>query len=159
MSEQKPDVDPEIGQAFYGFVASEPQLTWHDGTPRLYFKAGQEHYQFAPDGARTKLPTTFHDVIAFRGAAVSGKEKLAKQDWFIAQGRLESSTNPNTGVESTEFIANRFDPDAARMNIEIGTPRRLSQMESPNRQQSQRQAGFEPVEHDEPGHEQPARAM
>ena len=159
MSEQKPDVDPEIGQAFYGFVASEPQLTWHDGTPRLYFKAGQEHYQFAPDGARTKLPTTFHDVIAFRGAAVSGKDKLAKQDSFIAQGRLDSSTNPNTGVESTEFIVNRFGPDAARMNIEIGTPRRLSQMESPNRPQPQRQTGFEPVEHDEPGHEQPARAM
>ncbi|MCT1438808.1 single-stranded DNA-binding protein [Brachybacterium paraconglomeratum] len=133
MSEQKPDVDPEIGQAFYGFVASEPQLTWHDGKPRLYFKAGQEHYEYGPDGSRTKLPTTFHDVVAFRGAAKSGGEMLSKQDWFLAHGRLETSTNPNTGVESKEFIANRFGPDAARMNIEIGTPRRLSQMESPNR--------------------------
>ena len=159
MSEQKPDVDPEIGQAFYGFVASEPQLTWHDGKPRLYFKAGQEHYEYGPDGSRTKLPTTFHDVVAFRGAAKSGGEMLSKQDWFIAHGRLETSTNPNTGVESKEFIANRFGPDAARMNIEIGTPRRLSQMGSPNPQQPQRQGGFEPPEQEQPAHEQPSRAM
>lgn len=159
MSEQKPDVDPEIGQAFYGFVASEPQLTWHDGKPRLYFKAGQEHYEYGPDGSRTKLPTTFHDVVAFRGAAKSGGEMLSKQDWFLAHGRLETSTNPNTGVESTEFIANRFGHDAARMNIEIGTPRRLSQMGSPNPQQPQRQGGFEPPEQGQPAHEQPSRAM
>src|SRR5690625_7723164 len=117
MNEQPTNPDPEIGEAFYGFVASNPQPTTHNGTKRLYFKAGQEHYQFAPDGSRTKLPTTFHDVVAFRGAAVSGKETLAKQDWFLAHGRLDTSTNPNTGVESKEFIANRFGPDAARMNL------------------------------------------
>lgn len=42
------------------------------------------------------------------------------------------------------------------MNIEIGTPRRLSQMESSTRRQPERQVGFEPVE---PDHEQPAPAM
>lgn len=159
MSEQSPDVDPEIGEAFYGFVASEPQLTYHDGKPRLYFKAGQEHYEYGPDGSRTKLPTTFHDIVAFRGAAKSGGETLSKLDWFVAHGRLEPNTNPNTGVETKEFIANRFGPDAARMNIEIGSPRRLSQMESPKRQQPQRQTGFEAPEQDQPEHEQPARAM
>lgn len=164
MSEQPqtPDprnADPDVGEAFYGFVASDPQLTWHDGKPRLYFKAGQEHYDFAPDGSRVKLPTTFHDVVAFRGAAVSGKATLAPQDWFLAHGRLEPNTNPNTGVESKEFIANRFGPDLARMNIQIGAPRRRSQMDSPNRQQPQRTPSFEPVEQDQPDREQPARAM
>ena len=159
MSEQPETPDPEIGEAFYGFVASEPKLTYHDGKPRLYFKAGQEHYDFAADGSRIKLPTTFHDVVAFRGAAAAGGETLSKQDWFVAQGRLEPNTNPNTGIESKEFIASRFGPDAARMNIEIGTPRRLSQMESPNRKQPERTPSFEPVEQDQPEHEQPARAM
>ncbi|MCI2266638.1 single-stranded DNA-binding protein [Sediminivirga luteola] len=159
MNEQPRNPDPEIGDAFYGFVASEPQLTWHEGTPRLYFKAGQEHYEYGPDGSRTKLPTTFHDVVAFRGAAVSGDETLSKLDWFVAHGRLEPNTNPNTGVETKEFIANRLGPDAARMNIEIGTPRRRSQMESPNRRQPARQVAFEPPEQDQPEHEQPTRAM
>ena len=36
---------PELEKAFYGFVASKPKLTYHDGKPRLYFKAGQEHYR------------------------------------------------------------------------------------------------------------------
>ena len=159
MNEQPTNPDPEIGEAFYGFVASNPQPTTHNGTKRLYFRAGQEHYEFAPDGSRTKLPTTFHDVVAFRGAAESGDVKLAKGDWFLAIGRTQSSTNPNTGIESTEFIASRLGHDMARMNTQVGTPRRLSQMESPDRQQPQRQDTFEPVEQDQPEHEQPARAM
>ncbi len=158
MNEQPRNPDPELGKAFYGFVASDPQLTYHEGKPRLYFKAGQEHYEYGPNGSRTKLPTTFHDVVAFKGAALSGDAKLAKQDWFIALGRDKPSTNPNTGVEEVEFIVSRFGHDLARMNTEVGTPRRLSRMESPNRDQ-QRQVAFEPSEQDQPEHEQPARAM
>ena len=62
-------------------------------------------------------------------------------------------------METKEFIANRLGPDAARMNIEIGTPRRRSQMESPNRRQPARQVAFEPPEQDQPEHAQPTRAM
>lgn len=159
MSEQKPDVDPEISEAFYGFVASNPKPTTRDGKPRLYFRAGQEHYGYGPDGSRIKLPTTFHDVVAFRGAAEAGDRKLAKGDWFLAIGHPEPSTNPKTGIEETDFIASRFGHDLARMNTHVGSPRRLSQMEPPNRQQPQRQVGFEPPEHEQPGHEQHARAM
>ena len=136
MNEQPRDPDPELGRAFYGFVASNPQPSGSGGTKRLYFKAGQEHYEYGPDGSRTKLPTT-----------------------FLAIGRLQTSTNPNTGIESTEFIVSRFGHDLARMNTEIGTPRRLSQMESPNHQQPARQVAFEPPEQRQPEHEQPARAM
>ena len=71
---------PDVREGFYGFVASTPRLTYSDdGTPRLYFKAGQEHYQY-DNGTRTKLTTTFHDVVAFNGAAQWGADKLAKQD-------------------------------------------------------------------------------
>src|SRR5690625_7978358 len=132
MSEQKPDVDPEISEAFYGFVASNPKPTTRDGKPRLYFRAGQEHYGYGPDGSRTKLPTTFHDVVAFRGAAESGDVKLAKGDWFLAISRTQSSTNPNTGLESTEFIASRLGHDTARMNTPVGTTRRRARLESPD---------------------------
>ncbi|MDS2171823.1 hypothetical protein Q7C18_03860 [Nesterenkonia sp. CL21] len=160
MSEQQhSNPDPEIGEAFYGFIASDPKPTTHDGTKRLYFRAGQEHYDFAADGSRIKLPTTFHDVVAFRGAAESGERKLEKGDWFLAAGRTQSSTNPNTGAERTEFIASRFGHDLARMNTEVGTPRRRAQMQSANREQPERSVTFEPVEQDQPEHEQPARAM
>lgn len=164
MSEQPASPDPrnpepDIGESFYGFVASDPKPTMHDGTKRLYFRAGQEHHEFAADGSRVKLPTTFHDVVAFRGAADSGEQKLAKGDWFLAAGRTQSSTNPSTGIERTEFIASRFGHDLARMNTEVGTPRRRAQMQSPNREQPERTPSFEPVEQDQPEHEQPARAM
>ncbi len=157
--QQQRNAGPDIGESFYGFVASNPQPTTREGTSRLYFKAGQEHYDTAPDGSRIKLPTTFHDMVAFRGAAEAGDRKLEKGDWFLAAGRTQKSTNPKTGVEETEFIASRFGHDLARMNTEVGTPRRLSQMESPNRQQPQRQVTFQPAEPETPEHEQPARAM
>lgn len=159
MSDQEQQRDPEIGQSFYGFVASEPRLTYHDGKPRLYFKAGQEHFDYAPDGSRIKLPTTFHDVVAFRGAAEYGARHLAKADWFLAQGDLKPNTNPNTGIESTEFIATRLGPDLARMNIEVGRPRRLSQMDPAERTQSHRQVTFTAPEQDQPDRDQPARAL
>ncbi|MFI8597045.1 single-stranded DNA-binding protein [Rothia koreensis] len=159
MNEQPRDPDPELDRAFYGFVASDPQPSGSEGKKRLYFKAGQEHHDFAADGSRIKLPTTFHDVVAFRGAAESGEVKLAKGDWFLAIGRTQTSTNPNTGVESTEFIASRFGHDLARMNTQVGTPRRRSQMESPDRQRPARQVAFEPPVQDQPDYEQPARAM
>ena len=157
--QQSQQPDPELGQAFYGFVASTPKRTYHDGVPRLYFKAGQEHHEYAPDGSRIKLPTTFHDVVAFRGAAEAGYAKLAKQDWFIAHGTLKPSTNPKTGVESNEFIANRLGHDAARMNTEVGTSRRLSQMEPPKQAGPERAVEFSAPEPEQPKTVQPARAL
>lgn len=63
------------------------------------------------------------------------------------------------GAERTEFIASRFGHDLARMNTEVGTPRRRSQMQSANREQPEPAVAFEPVEQDQPEHEPPARAM
>ncbi|WRS29173.1 single-stranded DNA-binding protein [Actinomycetaceae bacterium MB13-C1-2] len=123
--EQRSVTGPELKDSFYGFVATNPQFSNPEGgTPRLYFKAGQEHYRPEPDGTFTKLETTFHDVVAFRGAAIRGFEKLAKQDFFVAQGELNTYVDRESGVERTRFIANRFGHDLARTRYEVDrTPR------------------------------------
>ncbi|HHW51086.1 MAG TPA: hypothetical protein GX406_06440 [Pseudoclavibacter sp.] len=125
---RQPASAPDLHDSFYGFVASNPQFTHPDGgTPRLYFKAGQEHYRPEPDGTFTKLETTFHDVVAFRAAAVRGFERLAKQDYFVAQGQLDISVDEDTGVQRTRFIANRLGHDLARTRYEVDrTPQRNS---------------------------------
>ncbi|CEI47089.1 Single-strand binding protein family [Propionibacterium freudenreichii] len=122
----RPADAPELRDSFYGFVASNPRFSHPDGgTPRLYFKAGQEHYRPEPDGTFTKLETTFHDVVAFRGAAVRGFEKLAKQDYFVAQGELDTYVDKDTGTQRSRFIANRLGHDLARTRYEVDrTPRR-----------------------------------
>ncbi len=126
--ESRPADAPDMRDSFYGFVASNPQFTHPEGgTPRLYFKAGQEHYRPEPDGTFTKLETTFHDVVAFRAAAVRGFEKLAKQDYFVAQGQLDISIDKDTGIQRTRFIANRLGHDLTRTRYEVDrTPRRAS---------------------------------
>lgn len=124
--QDRPADAPNLRDSFYGFVASNPQFTHPEGgMPRLYFKAGQEHYRPEADGTFTKLETTFHDVVAFRAAAVRGFERLAKQDYFVAQGQLDTTVDKDTGVQRTRFIASRLGHDLARTRYEVDrTPRR-----------------------------------
>lgn len=156
--ERQPGIDTR--DSMYGFVASNPQLTYSDdGTPRLYFKAGQEHYQYAGGNSYTKLPTTFHDVVAFNGAAEHGYANLSKQDWFIAQGRVRENTNPNTGITEEQFIANRLGHDMARTDYEVDrSPRRTAERQAPDRAQ-ERSVAFEAPEAEHAERETPARAM
>lgn len=165
---REPDVDPELDVGFYGFVATEPKFSDENGKPRLYFRAGQIHYDYHPDGTRTQLPTTFHRIVAFDGAAVHGRDHLAKRDVFLAFGRMEDNPHPETGASRKRFIASRFGHDLARMNVTVGTPRRLVDMqqpgrETPDREQPVREQGrgsaFEHVEADPVEHAEPARAM
>lgn len=111
------DPRPELKDGMYGFVASTPQFSHREGgVPRLYFKAGQDHYQ---PGTFTKTHTTFHDVVAFKGAAVRGAEKLAKHDRFLAHGYLDTYPDRETGEEKVRFIANRLGHDLARTDYEV----------------------------------------
>lgn len=150
----------DVRDSLYGFVASEPQLTHsEDGTARLYFKGGQEHYQYDGGNSYTKLPTTFHDVVAFKGAAKHGFKNLSKQDWFIAQGRVRDNANPNTGVTEEQFIANRLGHDMARTEYEVDrTPRRTAARETPERSQ-ERSASFEEPEAERVDRESHAREL
>ena len=91
-------------------------------------------------------------------ALLSSGEENARQGRLVPRDRhaRRQARTPTPASKSTEFIASRFGHDLARMNTEVGTPRRRSQMESPDRQRPARQVAFEPPEQDQPEHEQPA---
>jgi hypothetical protein len=153
--QDRPSDAPDLRDSFYGFVASNPQLTHPEGgMPRLYFKAGQEHYRPEADGTFTKLETTFHDVVAFRAAAVRGFEKLAKQDYFVAQGELDTYTDSDTGAQRTRFIASRIGHDLARTRYEVDrSPRRTGMGQETLARDT---AAIQPPEHTRPEHTNPA---
>jgi hypothetical protein len=153
--ERRPADGPDLRDSFYGFVASNPQFTHPEGgTPRLYFKAGQEHYRPEPDGTFTKLETTFHDVVAFRAAAVRGFERLVKQDYFVAQGELDTYTDSDTGTQRTRFIASRIGHDLARTRYEVDrSPRRTGMGQETLARDT---AAIQPPEHTRPEHTNPA---
>lgn len=109
-------------QSISGFVASDPQLSQTErGDARLYLKVGIEHYRKEPDNTFTQLETTFHDLIAYRGAAEQGAERLAKGDNIIADGRVRDYSYERNGqrYEGEEFIATRIGHDLARTRYEV----------------------------------------
>lgn len=160
---RQPDVDPVLEDGFYGFVATKPKFSDENGKPTLFFRAGQLHYEYHPDGSRTQHPTTFHSIVAFDGAAVHGRDSIAKRDVFLAFGRMDDKPHPETGEPRKRFIANRFGHDLARMNYQVGEPRRIVDMQQPDREQPSRDqarhVAFEPVEPEPVEHAEPARAM
>lgn len=130
------DARPELKDGLYVFVASTPQFSHREGgVPRLYFKAGQDHYV---PGTFEKTHTTFHDVVAFRGAAVRGAERIAKHDHILAQGYLDTYPDKDTGEERVRFVATRLGHDLARTDYEVDrTPRRSLGIDAPEHDAAQ----------------------
>jgi len=122
----------ELKDSMYGFVASKPQLTYtENGDARLYFKAGQRHRHYDPETGWQNLPSTFHDVVAFKGAAQFGIQNLREKDRFIAQGSLREYTNKHTGEREEQFEATRFLPVTAQSKNTAGrAPRRAVEREA-----------------------------
>ncbi|GAA1813673.1 MULTISPECIES: single-stranded DNA-binding protein [Brevibacterium] len=156
--EQRPGLDARA--SIYGRVESNPSLTHSEnGTPRLYFKVRQDHYRYNGGDSYTRLASTYHDVIAFDGAATHGYEQLAKNDWVIAQGRIRENTNPNTGVTEEQFIANRLGHDLARTTYEVDrTPQPTAERRGPERE-AERTTGFEAPEPEPVDRDAHARTM
>ena len=116
-------------ESLSGFIASDPQLTYTErGDARLYMKVGIEHYRKEPDNTFTQLETTFHDLIAYRGAAEQGAERIAKGDNIIADGRVREYSYERNGqrYEGEEFIATRIGHDLARTRYEVDRTERSS---------------------------------
>ena len=117
-------------QSISGFVASEPQLSYTDrGDARLYFKIGMEHYRKEPDNTYTQLETSFHDVIAYRGAAEQGHLRLAKGDKIIAEGYVREYRYRDASgqaIEGEEFVARRIGHDLARTRYDVDRTSRRS---------------------------------
>ena len=156
----------EMKDSIYAFVASKPQLTYtENGDARLYFKAGQRHRHYDPEAGWQNQPATFHDVVAFKGAAQFGIEHLREKDRIIAQGSLREYTNKHTGEREEQFEATRFLPaSAASKNTGGRAPRRTVERQATSRdaasaevsqvEQAQRRVPqFQPAE---PARHQPA---
>lgn len=122
----------ELKDSIYAFVASKPQLTYtENGDARLYFKAGQRHRHYDPEAGWQNQPTTFHDVVAFKGAAQFGIEHLREKDRFIAQGSLRQYTNKHTGEPEEQFEATRFLPATPTSKNTAGrAPRKTLELQS-----------------------------
>ncbi len=119
----------QTDQSFAGFVASDPQLSYTEkGDARLYMKVGKEHSRKEPDGSYTQLEPTFHNLVAFRGAAEHGNEQFRKGDRFIASGYVREYTYTDANgqdVGGEEFVARAFGHNMARTRYEVDrTPRR-----------------------------------
>ncbi|WP_114906678.1 single-stranded DNA-binding protein [Ornithinimicrobium murale] len=125
----------ELKDSIYAFVASKPRLTYtENGDARLYFKAGQRHRHYDPEVGWQNQPTTFHDVVAFKGAAQFGIEHLREKDRFIAQGSLREYTNKHTGEREEQFEATRFLPATPPSKNTGGrAPRRTLERQTPSR--------------------------
>lgn len=128
--------------SIYAFVASKPQLTYtENGDARLYFKAGQRHRHYDPEAGWQNQPTTFHDVVAFKGAAQFGIEHLREKDRFIAQGSLREYTNKHTGEPEEQFEATRFLPATPPSKNTAGrAPRRTLERQSQSREAASAEA-------------------
>jgi len=121
-------------QSLSGFVASDPQLSYTErGDARLYLKIGVEHYRKEDDNSFTQLESTFHDLIAYRGAAEQGAERLVKGDSIIADGHVREYSYDRNGQhrEGEEFIATRIGHDMARTRYDVDrTPRNAAAREA-----------------------------
>jgi len=114
-----------------GFVATDPTLTrTEEGSARVYFRAGQEHYIRNLDGSFTQEPTTFDDVVLFRKTAEKAAAQFKKGDRFIAEGyrhQYPSTTPDGERVQREEFIARRIGHDLAYTTYTVDRTPRIQQ--------------------------------
>lgn len=124
--EPRPDPDPDVRQSFKGFIRSVPELgTTKKGHAKFYAKVGQQHWLFEPNGTYTRLPNTYHDLVAYKGVAVRAYKAYQQGDHFIAEGRLEDYVSSRTGETKKRFTATGFGHDMAYTRYEVDrTPRR-----------------------------------
>ena len=107
-------------QSISGFVASDPQLSYTDrGDARLYMKVGIEHYRKEPDNTFTQLETTFHDLIAYRGAAEQGALHAAGPVEPVA---LVPCLGHRVGDDASDHIGDMLRVDERRSPFALGNP-------------------------------------
>ncbi|MDN5821326.1 MAG: single-stranded DNA-binding protein [Brachybacterium sp.] len=124
--EPSPTPEADVRESFKGRIKSEPTLgTTSKGRAKFYAKVEQRHWRYEPDGTYTRLPNTYHDLVAYKGAAVRAYKQLAKNDYFIAEGRMEEYLSKRTGEMKQRFAATGFGHDMAHTRYEVDrSPRR-----------------------------------
>jgi len=120
--------EPDVRQSFKGRIKSEPTLgTTSKGKAKFYAKVEQRHWEYEEDGTYTRLPNTYHDLVAYKGVAVRAYKNYAKNDYFIAEGRMEDYRSKSTGQMKKRFVATAFGHDMAHTDYEVDrTPRRAA---------------------------------
>ena len=124
--EAEPEPEADVRQSFKGRIKSEPTLgTTQKGKAKFYAKVEQRHWRYEDDGTYTRLPNTYHDLVAYKGVAVRAYKKYAKNDFFLAEGRMEEYLSKSTGQMKQRFVATAFGHDMAHTDYEVDrTPRR-----------------------------------
>lgn len=143
-SETQPEQGADVRESFKGRIKSEPTLgTTQTGKAKFYAKVEQRHWDYEEDGTYTRLPNTYHDLVAYKGVAVRAYKQLAKNDCFIAEGRMEDYQSKTTGETKQRFVATALGHDMAYTDYEVDrTPRReQAQRTAADRDAAQRSAG------------------
>ena len=124
--ETQPEQGADVRESFKGRIKSEPTLgTTQKGKAAFYAKVEQRHWDYEDDGTYTRLPNTYHDLVAYKGVAVRAYKKYAKNDFFLAEGRMEEYLSKSTGQMKQRFVATAFGHDMAHTDYEVDrTPRR-----------------------------------
>ncbi|MCM3656028.1 single-stranded DNA-binding protein [Agromyces mediolanus] len=117
-------------QSLTGFIATEPQLTTTSKEQaRFYARVGVRHQRVEPDGTTTDLEPTFHHLVLFRAAAKRAHAQFAKDDSFVASGRVHAFTYERDGktIPDEEFIATAIGHDSLRTRYGVDRSRRAGQ--------------------------------
>lgn len=132
--EQAPEPEADVRQSFKGRIVSTPSLdTTSTGKAKFYAKVEQRHWNYESDGTYTRLPNSYHDLVAYKGAAVRAYKNLLRGDYFIAEGRMEEYTSKSTGEMKERFVATGLGHDMAHTRYDVDR--------SPRREVAERAAG------------------
>lgn len=105
-----------------GFIVSDPEVSFtDDGTTRVHFRVGVEHWHREDDGTYTKLDNSFHDLVVYGKTAERAADQLRKGDQFLAHGHVQTyyAEPPAQPPERDAFIARRIGHDLARTTYEV----------------------------------------
>ncbi|BDZ59247.1 MULTISPECIES: single-stranded DNA-binding protein [Micrococcales] len=139
--EQAPEPEADVRQSFKGRIVSTPSLdTTSTGKAKFYAKVEQRHWNYESDGTYTRLPNSYHDLVAYKGAAVRAYKNLLRGDYFIAEGRMEEYTSKSTGEMKERFVATGLGHDMAHTRYDVDR--------SPRREVAERAAGQQTPERD-----------
>lgn len=109
--EQTQEQQPQKKKPLWGFIASDPELTFTSrGDARFYARIGEPKSQPEPDGTFTDLPPQFGDLVMFRKSAERAFAKFQKGDNFIAVVEPRDYVN-SEGVKKQQFVASRIGHD------------------------------------------------
>lgn len=107
--------------SLHGYIATTPELTNRDGSPRFHARFGVEHFRKEPDGSFTKLDPIHGDLVVYDTSAKRAFEQLCVGDSFVAAGYINEYEidRDDQQIPRQEFVARRIGDDLARTRYEV----------------------------------------